>query len=551
MGGREGGRGYLYQSIATLLSSLNNDDWDFVQVEADTENDKVDILWEYKNNESMAVQVKSSQNNISKSQILSWLSELANDASEATTIQLLLIGNVSDETSRFISKINKLDQQKKEDMDYQELSSIETSSKLEVVIQNFQMDSLEASMNWAMNNFLFKLGHPVSLKVVEQITGALVYQFTKFSTQGKKISRKLYVEQIEEWVYFNYPEVNNNNFKKKILKVNFFEKHQTDIAEEMVAYKIPFTSLLRKQHLQKNIETINKIKLPPFEKVSKEERITNFSALLNNYQLPTRKSYEMSDESKNEVRKKVGKLLEIDLPLDFFNVGNLEVVITPSFLTNSSSKLLEGSLLEKQKGELVDSLISDLNRLESLVDYFSYLENFFIMPLILENIGSHSDEDIEVNLKFPREIYVLTKQTIRHPNLEIIDSFIGQSNNILAEVLQHSKSYNLEEHYSGSDVFLLPSQLNLPLYSRSYESEIEIKKKDFESTMGWFFGNELFVEKDFVVLQYRFASLNAGKKMAFPSHILVKAKKSFKVEYEITSRKLNAPIKGELLYNIN
>lgn len=551
MGGREGGRGYLYQSIATLLSSLNNDDWDFVQVEADTENDKVDILWEYKNDKSMAVQVKSSQNNISKSQILSWLSELANDASEAATIQLLLIGNVSDETSRFVSKINKVDQHKKEDLDYQELTSIiETSSKLEVVIQNFQMDSLEASMNWAMSNFLFKLGHTVGSKVVEQITGALVYQFAKFSTQGKKISRKLYVEQIEEWVYFNYPEVNNNNFKKKILKVNFFEKYQTDIAEEMIAYKIPFTSLLHKQHIQKNIETINEIKLPPFEKVNKEEKTTNLSALLNNYQFPTRKSYEISDESKNEVRKKAEKLLEIDLPLDFFNVGNLEVVITPSFLTNSSSKLLEGSLVEKQKGELIDSFISDLNQLESLVDYFSYLENFYIMPLILENIGSHSDEDIQVNLKFPEEIEFLTKQTIRHPNLEIIDSFIGQSNNILSQVLQHSKSYNLEEHYSGPDVFFLPSQLNIPLYNRSYESEIESKKEDFESTMGWFFGNELFVEKDFAVLQYRFSSLNAGKKMAFPSHILVKAKKSFKVEYEITSKKLNAPITGDLFYNL-
>lgn len=48
-----------------FIGSLTDKKWNYIQVEPDSENDKIDILWEYPNNKMKVVQVKSSQNDTS------------------------------------------------------------------------------------------------------------------------------------------------------------------------------------------------------------------------------------------------------------------------------------------------------------------------------------------------------------------------------------------------------------------------------------------------------------------------------------------------------
>ena len=43
MGGKEGGRGYLYQGIVAVLEALRRNDWDRIYIEFPTEGDKVDF----------------------------------------------------------------------------------------------------------------------------------------------------------------------------------------------------------------------------------------------------------------------------------------------------------------------------------------------------------------------------------------------------------------------------------------------------------------------------------------------------------------------------
>jgi hypothetical protein len=63
MGGQAAIRGFTYQTIVSVIKSLTNDDWTHVQVEPDTENDRVDILWENKDQKGLCQKVKSSVNN--------------------------------------------------------------------------------------------------------------------------------------------------------------------------------------------------------------------------------------------------------------------------------------------------------------------------------------------------------------------------------------------------------------------------------------------------------------------------------------------------------
>ncbi len=84
MSGQAASRGFTFQTIVRVIKSLTNDEWTHVQVEPDTDNDKVDIIWESKDQNVLCRQVKSSVKNFSKPDILRWLDKMKQDVSDAS-----------------------------------------------------------------------------------------------------------------------------------------------------------------------------------------------------------------------------------------------------------------------------------------------------------------------------------------------------------------------------------------------------------------------------------------------------------------------------------
>ena len=84
-GGEVAQRGFRIQSIVTLLATLSHKakDWDELEAEVDSQNDKIDYGF-YKDGKLIIVaQVKSTQNTFSKSDILRWLDDLHSDKPDA------------------------------------------------------------------------------------------------------------------------------------------------------------------------------------------------------------------------------------------------------------------------------------------------------------------------------------------------------------------------------------------------------------------------------------------------------------------------------------
>ena len=79
MGGKEGGRGYLYQGIVAVLEALRRNDWDRIYIEFPTEGDKVDIALKSADTITDAIQVKSTVNSFSKGDISKWLKDIITD----------------------------------------------------------------------------------------------------------------------------------------------------------------------------------------------------------------------------------------------------------------------------------------------------------------------------------------------------------------------------------------------------------------------------------------------------------------------------------------
>ncbi|WP_394542625.1 hypothetical protein [Priestia aryabhattai] len=553
MGGREGGRGYLYQSIATLLSSLFDKEWKYVEVEVESELDKIDIQWEYEENKKKVVQVKSSQNNISKSSILHWLEELIEDAPTADEYELFLIGNTSDTTSSFISKLNRIKELPKEvdgkkDPDFDDLKKFEASlSKIKVQVENFTLDSLETKVNWNLSKLLSDMGHVVSPTVIDLIAGGMINQFTKFSTEGTKISRDQYISKFEEWVQFNYPQVRGAGLVKKVLSVEFYLKDQVEFSTSMKALKGNSTGIINayRGSLMALIEPIQEIDLPPY--ISELPEVTAFGkkGMFDFSGLGiTAKSEEYSDELKEKLIAKTKSLLDVDIDKSFFYVGQLESESNRLNLAtriNPNSTTLKGTEKEKEKSELIDAFFVKLYEYEGIVEYLNYLDSFKVVPLVLRNTGAASDEEIEVNIKIPKNVNVATAETLDIPNDFAISQFTEDDG--LLNLLKHGRSYNIEKYYTST------------FSSTKYMAQIahlnqRNHKEEFADQLKVLFDFKVYEDTKFTVLQFNFIKLNSSKNMAFPSFLLVNAEESFSMDYEITSKNLGTQITGSLYYEI-
>ncbi|CAD0303734.1 hypothetical protein LYZ86_11040 [Xanthomonas hortorum pv. cynarae] len=95
MSGREAIRGFAVQTLICLLDSFwASGQWNAVTLEPDSENDKVDIHWEYADGSTCAQQVKSSKNQIGKGDVVAWCRELK-ASNSANRYQLMLAGPIA------------------------------------------------------------------------------------------------------------------------------------------------------------------------------------------------------------------------------------------------------------------------------------------------------------------------------------------------------------------------------------------------------------------------------------------------------------------------
>lgn len=95
MGGREAIRGFAVQTLICLLDSfLAGKPWKAVTLEPDSDNDKVDIHWEYVDGSTCAQQVKSSKNQIGKGEVVTWCKELK-ASNAANRYELILAGPIA------------------------------------------------------------------------------------------------------------------------------------------------------------------------------------------------------------------------------------------------------------------------------------------------------------------------------------------------------------------------------------------------------------------------------------------------------------------------
>ena len=183
MSGSAGMRGYLLQTLISLLDGLTADsEWIELSLEPQVTSEKVDLLWVYPARKKV-VQVKSSQNQITKPQVELWASELESSLS-ADEYALLLLGPCSQSVVE-IDHVGKVNIPAPRVLD--PLGLIEQAAhRLDRYLEAQGISKVPAFAR-------------------EIIVSGLITKLEIYSTQGTPISRNDFDKLLRDWILVLYP----------------------------------------------------------------------------------------------------------------------------------------------------------------------------------------------------------------------------------------------------------------------------------------------------------------------------------------------------------
>ena len=187
MSGASSIRGYLLQTLIGLLDSLLKDNqWEQLSIEPINESQKVDIVWYYKDKKKV-VQVKSSQNQISKRHVMSWAKELE-DSTISEDYELVLIGPVSQSVLK-LKDIGKVMIPMPKNLDISGMIE-QTAHRLDQYLESKHISKVPSFAR-------------------ELIVNALISKLENYSTKGESITRLDFNQLIDSWILMIYPNCIN------------------------------------------------------------------------------------------------------------------------------------------------------------------------------------------------------------------------------------------------------------------------------------------------------------------------------------------------------
>lgn len=250
--------------------------------------------------------------------------------------------------------------------------------------------------------------------------------------------------------------------------------------------------------------------------------------------LSLNKAVEISN-AQVDVISAVAKLLEIDLPKDFFCLGNLTEEFNLAHLSRAN---YDGTEEEIRKYELLTKLY------EKIVDFSEWqkvLDNFHgisCVRLALSNTGTAVDEDIDITLKVPQsafrtldELPLLSEETMKYLTDDCdMDTIFGIK--CTAEFNDYDSS--LLSNRTPSVVQGVSDIFGQTDYAQNYRNVLED-----------IFCYDVYQTGNVCVIKLKFDYIKHHTSIAFPSAILLKEPVK-SIPYTITSKNSAEIIEGTI-----
>ena len=229
MGGKDGSRGYLYQTFASIFQALCQDNWDKIYVEYNSDNDKVDIALESNGSVIKSIQVKSNVNSFDRCDIINWANDLIKDDIGAAECEVFLIGQLGKKAIEFKNALialqdNNNDKTKLGKGHKEALSTFDTSlikdKTLRIINYPFDLNILTDLLITSLLKYLSTKGFALMYDQLNLIVKAIVTDNFLSSLKSSGIEKSIFDSQIEEYVLM----LKNRCFGFKAIGIVSFER---------------------------------------------------------------------------------------------------------------------------------------------------------------------------------------------------------------------------------------------------------------------------------------------------------------------------------------
>ena len=247
------------------------------------------------------------------------------------------------------------------------------------------------------------------------------------------------------------------------------------------------------------------------------------------------------NEEEKEFITSIAKILELELPEDFFDLGNLSKnPLSSDFLTGPR---LEGSADEIRKYEKIQELqetISDALKWARVEEAFSDKR---CIKLAIQNCGKAIDEDVEITVEIPQKSLLTLDEFPQFSNKTMgyllnecaMDVLFGISST--AEYLEYSESQKNSSPYYRSSSHGLPGII--PDYSGDFKAELDD-----------IFCYSIYPSGDNYILKLKVDYIKHNTSVAFPS-VLFLTDEITGIPYKITSKSNPDIVEGTLKIQVD
>ena len=524
MSGKDSIRGYVYQTITSVLGTFSNTKWDFCHVEPNTKNDKADVLFYRGDNIMLAQQVKSSINPFNKKSIESWIYELINDVDNAESYELTLIGNCDKTTNDFVKKVNS-----------HEISMDGHPGKVKISIQPLDEGLLLDSVENKLNKFFSDEGYTLKHVFIENLAKTLLYSFFQFSIIDEKISHEGFRNQLLNWARAILPkELKPKNTHDFV--VYAYDKSSSEFVESIAIERTDLGLESYLDNLLKDakicFENVKKIKLNTRNEQPTKIPTTAIAGLSRSYDdLLPKNDLDFDKNDASVLKKLIEMYLGEIMEPSFFNLGNLKYTISAMGFN------IFGSVDEKKKYDFLYELLYQLQLYNDIYLLDLKIRDYVGLPLVLSNEGHRHDEEVEITFAVPATASVLTSEFVPQMTSKRALTFL-LDNEVLHQSFCLGKNHLIDSYpYSMFPIDLDYHPLeNLPFTNTDYKYERMVA--NYQRLMGQFFDFEtLYNGQGFQSIRYRFPNINPNVRIAFPGLLFIRPNTDqLEISYTVRSK---------------
>lgn len=258
-----------------------------------------------------------------------------------------------------------------------------------------------------------------------------------------------------------------------------------------------------------------------------------------NYYLSSEK-VSLNQESMKGIRM-IAESLSIDLPDDFFYLGNLRNNKLKSAMSVYGGSSLEGTDAEKFKYRTIKQLEKTIDEVLCLISIDGQFKEYKAVALAICNNGTQADQTISVSITIPKDSYVTIDELLKINVQTLDDVLYERSEDRIFYIKRTAAVLDYDESVRNKRFHPL-TRPSLPF--ESYRDKTEDYRRELKEIFPYYVN----IDGDSITLTAEFDEVLHHTNVAFPSVILLNSDIET-IEYTIRSRNMPSVVKGSLQHH--